>query len=271
MRNLVIALAVLAVLLLAGFAFATGGTTGRGTPPWLTAQAIAHRGQWTEGPRAPENSLAAFDEAAGNGFAVELDVHHSADGVAVIIHDDDLERMTGEPGLVSDLTRTELRKRRLLGGDERIPTLKEALELIDGRVPVFVEIKNEGEIGALEDDVAEQLVAYGGPAAVMSFNPYSLARVAETAPRIPRGQLASAFAGEDLAWYEVFLLRNLMMNWTSKPDFIAYDLAEIPSLGTRLQVLRGRPLVGWTAETEAERIAAEDLVDAVICDPYALP
>lgn len=271
MRKTLIALAVIAALLLGGFAFATGGTPSREPAGWLTARAIAHRGEWTGGPEAPENSLAAFDEAAGNGFAVELDVQWSGDGVAVVIHDDDIERMTGEQGSVSHMQLDELQDLRLLGGDETIPTLEEALETIDGRVPVFVEIKNTDEVGALEDEVAARLSAYDGEVAVMSFNPFSLARMAQAAPEVPRGQLSSAFEGEDLAFYEIFLLRNLLMNWTSKPDFIAYDLAELPSLGTTLQTLRGRPLLGWTAETEEERVAAGALVDAVICNPAALP
>lgn len=267
----VITAVVLIVLLVGAFAFASGGSPGREPAGWLTGRAIAHRGAWADGMARPENSLAAFDAAAASGYAVELDAQSSLEGVTVVIHDEDLERMTGEPGLVAETSLADLQKMRLLGGEETIPTLAEALEIIDGRVPVFVEIKNPGEVGVLEDDVARQLSAYEGEAAVMSFNPYSLARVAATAPEIPRGQLSSAFKGEDLAWYEVFLLRNLLMNWTSKPDFIAYDLAELPSLRTTLQRWRGRPLLGWTAKTEAERIAAEAICDAVICNPGALP
>ncbi|MHB1341906.1 MAG: glycerophosphodiester phosphodiesterase family protein [Coriobacteriia bacterium] len=270
-KILLIIAAVLAVALLGGFAFATGGTPAREPASWITERAIAHRGEWTDGPEAPENSLAAFDAAASHGYAVELDVQSSSDGVTVILHDEELETMTGASGLVSDTTLAELQELRLLGGEETIPTLKEALDLIDGRVPVFVEIKNPGDVGELEDDVAAQLTAYSGEACVMSFNPYSLARVAASAPEIPRGQLSSRFEGEDLAWYEKFLLRNLLMNWTSKPDFVAYDLAELPSRTTTLQRLRGRPLLGWTAETQAERTAAEAICDAVICDPEALP
>jgi len=266
-----IVLGIVLVVIVAAFAFATGGTPSRKPAAWITARPIAHRGQWTEGPERPENSLAAFDEAAKNGFAIELDVQRSRDGRTVIMHDEELEGMTGEPGTVSELTLAELRERRLLGGDESIPTLEEALALVDGRVPVFVEIKNAGDVGPLEDDVAKQLSAYDGDAAVMSFNPFSLARVSAAAPEIMRGQLSSAFEGEDLAFYEVFLLRNLLMNWKSRPDFIAYDLTELPSLRTTLQTWRSRPLLGWTAETEAERLAAEKLVDAVIADPPALP
>jgi len=271
MRRLSIVLGITAAALVAGYAFATGGKPPRDPAAWLTARLIAHRGQWTSGPSRPENSLAAFDEAARNGFAVELDVQSSGDGNAVVVHDYELEALTGEPGKVIDLTLAQIKERRLLGGEETIPTLEEALALIGGRVPVFVEIKNEGEVGALEDDVAAQLAEYTGEAAVMSFNPYSLARVAEAAPEIPRGQLSGSLEGADLAFYEAFLLRNMLMNWTSKPDFVAYELTELPSLGTRLQQWRGRPLFGWTAEDEAERIDAEAVVDAVIADPAALP
>jgi len=118
--------------------------------------------------------------------------------------------------------------------------------------------------------VAEQLSAYEGEAAVMSFNPFSLARVAKAAPEVPRGQLASALVGEDLAWYEKLLLRNLLLNFTSTPDFIAYDIEELPSLATTLQRWRGRPLLGWTITDADELARAEAYADGFICDPGAL-
>ncbi|TLM70034.1 MAG: glycerophosphodiester phosphodiesterase [Actinobacteria bacterium] len=273
-RAAAITSAVLVLLLAAvagAFAWATGGRPPRDPSAWLTAGPIAHRGQWDGTPRVPENSLAAFDAAAARGFAIELDVLSSSDGVTMVMHDDELARMTGAPGRVSETSAAALAELRLLGGDEPVPTLAEALETIGGRVPVFVEIKNRGGVGTLEDDVARQLAAYAGEAVVMSFNPYSLARVAKTAPEVPRGQLSGDLSEEGLAWYEVFLLENLMMDWSSKPDFIAYDLDELPSLGTSLQRLRGRPLLAWTAEDAAERLKAEGLADAVICDPDALP
>lgn len=270
-RASLIALAVLAVALAGAFWFLTGGSAGRSPSPWLSARPVAHKGQWGPGSLRPENSLAAFGQAADNGHPIELDVQLSSDGRVVVFHDHELERMTGQDGRLADKTLAELRESRLLGGTETIPALSEALDLIDARVPVFVEIKNEGEVGELEDAVAAELAGYAGPVAVMSFNPYSLARMAETAPQYPRGQLSSAFEGEDLAWYEVFLLRNLMMNWSSRPDFIAYDLAELPDAGTGLQKLRGRPLLGWTAETPEQRLSAEEYCGAVICDPGALP
>lgn len=271
MRPLGITLGILTAALVAAYAYASGGKPSRKSAAWLTARVIAHRGQWTSGPSRPENSLAAFDEAARNGFAIELDVQRTSDGHTVIMHDRDLEATTGLPGTVSTMTLADLKERRLSGGGESIPTLQEALATIGGRVPVFVEIKNAGDVGELEDDVAAQLTQYAGEAAVMSFNPYSLARFAKVAPEIPRGQLSGTLKGGDLAHHEFFLLHNLLMNWSSKPDFVAYELTELPSLKTRLQQWRGRPLLGWTAASEAERLAAEDIVDAVIADPDALP
>lgn len=268
-RVLWIAIAVLLVLLVAGYAFSTGGDPGRDAPQWITAQKIAHRGLWTEGPEAPENSLAAFAAAAVRGYAVELDVHRSADGVTVVVHDSDLQRMTGEEALVEDLSVAELQELSLQGGAETIPTLEEALALIDG-APVFVEIKNEGEVGALEEDVAEQLSGYPGTACVMSFNPYSLARVADVAPDIPRGQLASRFEGEDLPGYQKFLLSNMMMNWASKPDFIAYDIDALPCPGVTAQRWRGRPILGWTIDDATELAYAERYCDGFICNPGGL-
>lgn len=270
-RWLMFTIAGLAVALAAGFWFATGGIPDREVPAWVTAQPIAHRGQWTEGPARPENSLASFEQAAQNGFAIELDVQLSSDNQVVVFHDDDLDRLTDEAGAVGDMPLTKLRRLRLLDGNERIPTLHEALEIIDGRVPVFVEIKNRDSVGTLEDKVAREVDAYDGEAAIMSFNPYSMAQVAKTAPGVTRGQLSSALRGEDLAFYEAFLLRNLMMNWTSKPDFIAYDLEELPTFDTTIQRWRGRPLLGWTAHTPKDRLAGEEICDAVICDPEALP
>lgn len=264
-------LGTLAVAVPAAYWIASGGMTDRPLAPWLTTRRIAHRGQWAPGPERPENSLAAFEYAAAKGNPVELDVQLSADGDLIVFHDDEVSALTDGEGLVARMTTAELTQLRLAGGDERIPTLPQALRAVGGRVPILVEIKNRGEVGVLEDKAAVLLSAYEGEVAVASFNPFSLKRFAESAPRIPRGIFSSALRDEGLAFYEVFLLRHLLMNWTAKPDFVAYDIAELPSPGTRLQRMRGRPLLGWTAETEAQATEALRICDGVICDPGALP
>lgn len=269
-KTLIIIAAVTAIVLAGAYWFATGAIPEREPTDWLTAKSIAHKGLWAEGSERPENSLAAFTKAADNGWPIELDVQLSADGHVVVFHDYELERMTGADGKLADKTLAELQQLRLAGTAQTIPSLREVLTLVDGRVPLFVEIKNEGTVGDLEDAVADELSGYEGRAAVMSFNPYSLARVAQGAPERPRGQLSSAFREDDLAFYKKFLLRNLLMNRVSRPDFIAYDIAELPTVGTRVQKWHGRPLLGWTATTPEERAEAEKYTDAVICDQGGL-
>lgn len=265
------AVLVVLVALAVAYWFATGGVPASGAPGWLTSATIAHRGQWTDGPERPENSLAAFEEAASNGYAIELDVQLSSDRHVMVFHDSDLERMTGEKGAVGDKTYAELSELKLLGGDQTIPSLARVLGQIKGRVPVLIEIKNAGAVGDLERAVAGQLRAYDGEVAVMSFNPLSVEAVADAAPDIPRGQLSGTFEGEDLAFYKLFLLRNMLLNFKSKPHFIAYELVDLPRWDTKLQQRRGRPLLGWTAENPQQREDAKAFCDNVICNPGALP
>jgi glycerophosphoryl diester phosphodiesterase len=247
-------------------------TGGRRSPErefsWLTERPIAHRGIHDD--EAPENSLTAFGAAADAGYPIELDVHLSSDGVPVVIHDERLARMADDPRVVSEVTAADMQLLSLVGTKEHVPTLDGVLDLVDGRVPLFIEIKNPGDAGALEDAVMESLGGYRGDVAVMSFNPYSLARFADRAPDIPRGQLSGTFEGEDLSFVTRLALRYLLMNWASRPDFVAYELESLTSASARWQQVQGRPLLAWTATSEAERERALRVGDGVICDPDAL-
>lgn len=266
-RLVAVALGSLALVSAGTALFATRGLPGREPASWLTAGPIAHRGDWTLGPERPENSLAAFDSAVKHQLAIELDVQLTVDGAVVVFHDEDLERMTGEPGRVTDMTLAEIQVRHLLGGTEAPPTLSQVLSLVAGRVPVFIEVKKQPQVGPLEYAVGQELAAYDGQVAVMSFNPFSMAKVASIAPDVMRGQLSGSFEGEDLAWYEVFLLRNLFMNWTSRPDFIAMELDLVPSATTTVQRWWGRPLLCWTAEDAEDARVASQYCDATIGNP----
>ena len=256
----------------AGYWTATGGIDdSRSQPSWLTIPPIAHRGLHSGDSQVPENSLAAFQAAADAGYAIELDVQITSDGELVVLHDENLARMTGVEGLVSEKFAAEVTKLRLLDSTETVPALADVLSAVNGRVPVYVEVKNAGAVGALEDAVARELAVAKAPIAVMSFNPLSLARIAERAPSVPRGQLAGPFKGESLAWWKKLLLGNLLLNWRSKPDFIAYQLEGLPSAGVSLQKRRGRPLVVWTADTREEFDRAKALGGNVIFELAARP
>ena len=263
-----LAAAICATGIAAAYWMTTGGVPKRSAPAtWLAGRRFAHRG--LHSGAHPENSLGAFAAAAEAGYGVELDVRRTADGALVVMHDAELTRMTGDPRAVSDVTLADIRRLRLSGTAEPVPTLHEALDAVGGRVPVLVEIKSKGRTG-LEDAVASELSRYEGPAAAISFNPLALAQVARAAPEIARGQLVGTLADEPVPAYQKALLRKGILDWKSRPDFVAFELATVPSFDAWLQRRHGRPIVAWTAENPADLARAERLADAVICEPEAL-
>lgn len=226
----------------------------------------AHRGLHGEG--VPENSLAAFARARELGYGVELDVHLTADGGLVVIHDSQIQRMCGREGIVEDMTLEELASCRLAGTHERIPTFDEALALFDcdptGEselpTPVIVELKtldgNHAELCAkamacLDD----HLVRY----CVESFDPRAVAWLRRRRPDVIRGQLGRDFMGEEqMPAYERVGGTMLLGNAAGHPDFVAYRFRdrENPAVGLSCDVL-GAHLVTWTIRTQEELSQAE--------------
>ncbi|MGB3612475.1 MAG: glycerophosphodiester phosphodiesterase family protein [Elainellaceae cyanobacterium] len=232
-------------------------------PAWIREQPIAHRG--LHGPSGPENSIPAFEAAIAQEYAIELDIQRLADGKLAVFHDKDLMRLTGEAGLVFEQTANSIQQLTLLGTEHKVPLLEEVLTLIAGRVPVLVEIKNEGAVGPLEAELALVLSRYSGDCAIQAFNPKSLAWFKKHSPAIPRGQLASNFEGDALGWPKKLLLSNLLMNWASSPQFIAYDLKALPTLPVTINArLFQLPIVAWTVRTEADCNQAERYADNII-------
>ncbi|RWK98606.1 MAG: glycerophosphodiester phosphodiesterase, partial [Mesorhizobium sp.] len=138
---------------------------------WLTARPIAHRGLHDMNKSRWENTLSAFAAAAERGYAIECDVHLSSDRIPVIIHDSDLKRLTGQDGFVWQRTAAEMTALKIGGTSDRLPTLQQALDLVDGRVPVVVELKGvPGRDEGLVESVGKMLKNYRGKAAIMSFD-----------------------------------------------------------------------------------------------------
>ncbi len=220
----------------------------------LRGRPFAHRGLWRAGG-PPENSLAAFDAACRAGYGVELDARLTADGDAVVFHDETLERMTAEAGLVEERTIDDLAALVLLGSDQRIPTLAEVLAMIGDRAPVLVELKTPaGQEGPLERRAAGLLAAHPGPHAAISFNAAALGTMAALAPDAPRG--LNIHAGlDDLA--------------IADPAFLSFaaDLAHNPAIqGWRAD---GGLAIAWTVRSPAERDALAGLADNIIFEGFA--
>lgn len=235
---------------------------------WIRTQPIAHRGLH-QGQAVPENSLLAFAGAIAQGYPIELDLQLLADGELAVFHDQNLARLTGQAGTIGQQTLASLKDYRLYDTDQTIPSLVEVLALIDGQVPVLLEIKNQGRVGPMEAALAKTLRGYGGEFAVQSFNPLSLDWFRRHAPAIPRGQLSSGYREESVPWHLAAVHSNLLFNGLSQPHFIAYDLRSLPKLCTTLMRQVGQlPLITWTVRSVADQAKAERFADNYIFDPY---
>lgn len=224
---------------------------------------VAHRGLHDSTQGVPENSLAAFQRAVERGHAIELDVRRTADNRLVVFHDQTLERMTGVPGEVDRWVLADLKKLRLQGTEEAIPTVEEMLALVNGQVPLLIEIKNDrsSDVGKLEPILMKLLKEYTGQFILESFSPEVLIWLRRNAPQYIRGQLGSySKSDKKMDHYSRYLLFNPM----TKPDFIAFN---IHSIDYKLRVSckkHGVPLVGWTIRTQEDLKRARQLCDGII-------
>ena len=184
----------------------------------------AHRGLW--GGDVPENSLAAFRAAAEAGFGIELDVQLSGDGEVMVFHDYTLDRVCGVEGRLIDRTAAELCNIPLNGVEnECIPTFKQVLEVVDGRVPLLIELKGESGNTDLVPKVLEVLKTYDGPWCMESFNPLLLRAVRKQAPEAVIGLLSSDLIKEKRKGSKLlnFLLSALWLTFLCRPAFHAWD------------------------------------------------
>jgi glycerophosphoryl diester phosphodiesterase len=227
-------------------------------PSWLFARPFAHRGLWrAEGP--PENSMAAFAAARAAGVGAELDIRISADGEAMIFHDETLARMTGASGAVGHMRAAALAAFTLQGGGERIPRLVDVLAAFPD-TPLLIEMKTSpGEEGPLEARAAALLADRAGPTGVMSFNPVALARFASLAPHIPRGQLTTGFGfGPDGA-PALLPVDHGAGTDVSNADFLCCNVEALAAYGAPAAARLALPLIAWTVRTPAQLARARAL------------
>lgn len=243
---------------------------------WLKSTWIAHRG--VHSAQIPENTIAAFNAAIEKGHPIELDVAMTGDKQLVIFHDKKLKRLFGADAYVKDMTYAQLAGLEFPNSTERIPLFASVLTVVDGRVPLLIEIKNEGEVGEMEQMVYEELKDYQGQYAIQSFNPYSLKWFREHAPHVLRGQLSGSFIVSDyeveyagttrLPWYKRIILSNLLLNFESRPHFIAYEVEYADDQTFQDLKKLGVPVLGWTIRDQAMYQKAKGQCDSLIVDTF---
>jgi glycerophosphoryl diester phosphodiesterase len=235
---------------------------------WLVARPIAHRG-W-HGAGRPENSLAAAKAAIAAGYAIECDIQRTADGEAVVFHDETLARLTGAQGRIGDFPLGSLRGLALAGSGEPIPALGELLALIAGRAALICEIKSgfDGDM-RLAARAAEIAAAYDGPLAFKSFDPDVVAFLRAGASPRPLGIVAEA--NYDDAYFAALTATQkrdcaaFLHVGRTTPDFLSFSVDDLPHpVPTLMRALGGKPVMAWTVRDPAQWAAARLYADQAV-------
>jgi glycerophosphoryl diester phosphodiesterase len=235
---------------------------------WLK-RPIAHRGLHNQAKGIVENSASSVRAAMAAGFAVEVDLQCAAGHMPVVFHDATLDRLTPERGPVAGLDAEALCSIPLRNSPDRILSLNGLLALVNGRVPLVLEVKSTwtGD-GKFEANIANLLAPYPGPVAVMSFDPYSVAAFRDAAPALPRGLIGERFNDarywSHLTFRQRLAMRNLLTSAFARPHFIAYDIRALPAVAPLVARVLGLPLLTWTVRTKEERDRALRYADAMI-------
>ncbi len=193
----------------------------------------AHRG--LHGKGVPENSLLAFEKAVNNGYGIELDVQLSKDGVVTVFHDYSLLRMTGVDKKLSEVDFSELNSLSLNNTKEKIPSFKDVLKLVNGKVPILVELKGESFDTSLCEKTAALLKEYKGDYCIESFNPLLILNIKKFLPEVYCGQLYTNVCRDKGKKTILNIILTLMgFNFLARPDFIAYNKTDRNSFPVKL-------------------------------------
>ncbi len=232
----------------------------------------AHRGLYNKKKGIQENTMTAFRRAVNAGYGIELDVQQSRDGEVVVFHDFDLKRICGMEGQVSDFTWEELQSFPIMGTEERIPRLRDVLRMVNGRVPLLVEMKLKSrEFGGGVCAGADKLLRrYQGEYVIESFHPWALLWYRRHHPEVCRGQLSMNFERQEASYTPAhYMVRHLMMNFLGRPDFIAYDVRDSASVSRNVcRKLFGAPCAAWTIKSQKQLSRARKQFDAYIFEGF---
>lgn len=257
-----------------GAATSRDTTPGRITPDWLVARPIAHRGFHNKARGVIENSPSAAEAAIARGFAIECDVQITADGEAMVFHDEALARLALTEGAMRDIKAEDARRLRLGGSSDNVPTLGDFLAQIAGRTPLIIEIKSnfDGDMALLQR-VAAVIATYDGPVAIKSFDPDIVGEAATLCPGVPRGIVAQS-TYDYAEWTElprarVHDLANLLHVPHSRPDFVSWRVSDLPCAAPFLcRHLGQMPLMTWTVRTPEQRAIATQHADQMVFENF---
>ena len=241
---------------------------------WLTTKPIAHRGLHDTAAGVIENTASAVEAAIARGYGIEVDLQISADGEAMVHHDDALGRLTQGSGALAEMTANEIQAAKLKATSDRIMSLPQLCALVAGRATLILELKSrfDGDM-RLAERTAQVLQSYAGPVAAMSFDPALVAALRTIAPGLPRGIVAeydyAHHEWDRMAKAEKWRLAYLLHFPRTRPHFVAYASRDLPALAPLLaRWLLGLPLLTWTIRSQRERHAARFYANQIIFEGF---
>lgn len=241
---------------------------------WLIARPIAHRGLHDPAHGVIENTAGAVRAAIAANYGIEVDVQISADGEAMVYHDDALGRLTQGAGRLDQFDAAALKRVPFRGSNERMLTLGELCDLVDGRVTMLIELKSrfDGD-DRLPARVAAVLVGYRGHVAPMSFDPGQIAELRHKAPQLPCGIVAAKYRPhpywDQMPFWMRYGMGYLVTGLAARAQFVAYPVADLPALAPFVaRHIFGLPLLTWAVRTEAERRIAARFADQMIFEGF---
>jgi glycerophosphoryl diester phosphodiesterase len=243
-------------------------------PDWLTARPVAHRGLHDLACGIVENMPGAAQAAVDGRFAIECDIQLSADGEAMVHHDDALGRLTEGAGKLIDMTAAELKAVSFKNTPERMMSLADLCALVAGRVPLVVEVKShfDGD-RRLVARMAQVLAGYAGPVVGMSFDPDQVLALRNAMPKLPRGIVAQRSYDDDY-WSKLTPeqragMMHLRHAFRTEPHFVAFWVDQLPAPAPWIaRNVFGCPLLGWTVRTPEQRARAARHADQMIFEGF---
>lgn len=224
---------------------------------------IAHRGLFDR-EKIPENSMLAFDKALEKGYSIEVDVNMTQDGYIVVFHDNSLKRMTGIKNDITTMTLSEIKKLKLLGTENKIPTFEDVLLQVAGKVPILIEVKPNSKYKELMEKLINLLEKYNGKYSIQSFDPRIVYWLKKNMPQISRGQISSKNIREVKSRILKILLGKMVFNVITKPNFISYQYLSINEKFYKKQKNKGREVIAWTLKNKEDYEKIRDYCDMVV-------
>ncbi len=220
---------------------------------WIKESFIAHRGFHSIDKAVPENTMLAFKLAIEKGYAIEMDINVCQDGTVVVFHDPNLLRLCGVDKHLSDVQYDEIKNLKILNSTETIPTLKQVLEYVNGRVPLLIELKPLGNNDLLCEQFMEVMKDYRGVYAMHSFHPKTVYWFKKHHPKIIRGQVTEFFR-DDLKMKRIvkYLMKSMILNIFTKPDFINYGVHDMPNIYLDKAMKKGITCIGYASRNQEE-------------------